>query len=831
MKAHDNNSPKLDDPRVVEALDEYLAALEAGQKPDRHAFLSRHVEIADALGECLDGMEALHEASSASHPPIGGGAAPGDWPPGTPLGDYRILREIGRGGMGVVYEAEQLSLGRRIALKILPFALTLDPRQLQRFKNEARAAAQLHHQHIVPVYTVGIERGVHFYAMQYIEGQSLAEVIHDLRRAKSEGKRPTIGEKALSPHSRDIPPTGPYLPEGELPLADIDTKPIGALATSFSANSNGFYRTVARLGIQAAEALEHAHEYGVIHRDIKPANLMVDGHGHLWITDFGLAQFQSDPGLTRSGDLLGTLRYMSPEQANGQRVAIDHRTDLYSLGATLYELLTQQPPFEGNDRQTLLHQILNDEPRPPRAIQKSIPVELETIVLKSLAKSPAERYATAREMADDLSCFLKDQPIRARRATPMQRLRKWTRRHPSVFWSIVALFFLTVAGSMVSAEIVRKRTEQRAMEAEENFRLAQKALGDMFDLCEQELAGKPFLDSVRQRFLQHLLNYYEQLIDKDRDYPGTQDELARAHDRVLDILDRLAGIQGSMQYHLLKRDDVKQELRISQTQIAELERLEAEARNRHWGERDLSPQERFVRFSEDARRMRDRAKEILTEDQQQRLREIDLQFKGSRAFEDPDIIEKLQLDAAQRENIRTIMAKAFCAAFDGGHSCGMDKPAFQPPHAKTKRDGRPPFAMDNQGGPPPRSKIKQDGLSFHQKGKRDGPSPHGKAKRDGPPPESHPHSPPTVEIRLKKLFLEFKGLFLESAPLASEERRRGRPQNEPEQPWFDPVQSIVDEVLDEEQKQEWRKLTGRPFEFKSNGRGPRGPGGISPPPA
>src|SRR5581483_10688240 len=154
---------------------------------------------------------------------------------------------------------------------------------------------------------------------------------------------------------------------------------------------------------------------------------------------FGLALFQTDANLTQSGDLLGTLRYMSPEQASGQRITIDHRTDIYSLGATLYELLTRRPPFEGNNRQTLLHQILNDEPQPLRTFQKSIPVELETIILKAMAKSPAERYATARAFADDLSRFLQDKPIQARRATAAQRLRKWARRHPSIVWAAVVL--------------------------------------------------------------------------------------------------------------------------------------------------------------------------------------------------------------------------------------------------------------------------------------------------------------------------------------------------------------------------------------------------------
>src|SRR5206468_304983 len=178
-----------------------------------------------------------------------------------------------------------------------------------------------------------------------------------------------------------------------------------------------YFRAIAELGIQAAEALDCAHQHGILHRDVKPANLMVEiepaARGEpealapglrLWITDFGLAQVQSDTRMTMTGDLVGTLRYMSPEQALAKRVVVDHRTDVYSLGATLYELLTLQPAYRGNDRQELMRQIAFEEPRPPRRLKKAIPAELETIVLKAMEKNPVERYATAKDLADDLRC-------------------------------------------------------------------------------------------------------------------------------------------------------------------------------------------------------------------------------------------------------------------------------------------------------------------------------------------------------------------------------------------------------------------------------------------
>jgi serine/threonine protein kinase len=218
---------------------------------------------------------------------------------------------------------------------------------------------------------------------------------------------------------------------------EADTDPKAEASTESLGRGKEYFRTVARLGAQAAEALDHAHQAGIVHRDVKPANLMLDSTGRLWVTDFGLAQLQAeanltttgDGNLTMSGDLLGTLRYMSPEQALAQRVVVDHRTDIYSLGATLYELLTLRPLVSGEDRQQILHAIAFDEPTAPRRIDRSIPAELETVVLKALAKNPAERYATAQEMANDLHRFLRNQPIQARRPSLAQRARKWARRH------------------------------------------------------------------------------------------------------------------------------------------------------------------------------------------------------------------------------------------------------------------------------------------------------------------------------------------------------------------------------------------------------------------
>jgi len=523
-----NDVVKLED-ASAEALmgqivDEVLERRGRGEQPELEEYARRYPQLAVVLRQMLPALGLLH--GSAADRWVGAADSAAGLTPEGPLGDYRLVREVGRGGMGVVYEAMQISLGRRVALKVLPFAAALDAKHLQRFKNEAHAAAQLHHQNIVPVYSVGCERGVHFYAMQFIDGQTLAAVIADLRRLARSGtleegaSRPELlagdllSGKWLTQHGPDeMLPTGTYpsppdsrllqglekenVANGERPVerAASDTvRPLEAgLSTEDSTKNPAFFRTVAQLGIQAAQALEHSHSLGVVHRDIKPTNLLVDARGNLWITDFGLAHIHSDAKLTMTGDMLGTLRYMSPEQALAQRVLVDHRTDLYSLGATLYELLTLEPTFAGSDRRELLRQIAFEEPRRLRQVNPAIPRELETIVLKSLEKNPAERYGTAQELADDLERFLKDEPIRARRPSPWQRARKWMRRHRPVVVSAivatVAVLIIALVALLISLVKISMASEEKdkALEEKTNaFTEKSEALREKIKALERE---------------------------------------------------------------------------------------------------------------------------------------------------------------------------------------------------------------------------------------------------------------------------------------------------------------------------------------------------------
>ena len=353
------SEPTEDDtPELARLLDQYLESLQAGRKPDRARLLADHPSLALQLDQALDGLEFIHQASAnTTEPPAR-------------LGDYRIVRELGRGGMGVVYEAEQVSLSRRVALKVLRFGAVADEVAMQRFQREAETVARLHHTNIVPIFAVGCEQGARYYAMQFIEGRDLGDLLAAARK-----------------ENQPIPPA-----------------------------------TVSRWGLQAADALDHAHARGVIHRDIMPSNLLLDSDDRIWLTDFGLARRVDDVVLSVAGALLGTPRYMSPEQARASTDPIDHRTDIYSLGATLYELATGRPIFEAATPHEVLSQILSREPRPPRQLSPDLPRDFETIILKCLAKEPGRRYATARALADDLRALIEGRTIAARPPSTPERV-------------------------------------------------------------------------------------------------------------------------------------------------------------------------------------------------------------------------------------------------------------------------------------------------------------------------------------------------------------------------------------------------------------------------
>jgi serine/threonine protein kinase len=666
-----------DDSRLLSAVEEYQKLLEQGHRPDKSEFLRRFPDLALALPACLEGLELVHRAA------VGDAKSPIPEPPmtGAPLGDFQIVREIGRGGMGIIYEAIQLSLGRRVALKVLPFASAFDSKTLQRFRNEAQAAAQLHHTNIVPVYAVGCERGVHYYAMQLIDGISLAAVVRHLRREAGYLVEPSQQEAGSAKPNDVTCPVRPASPT----FAPVDTaKATASLSTHRSERREQFFRTAAQLIAQAADGLEHAHQFGIVHRDVKPANLILDNNGTLWVADFGLALFHSDNGLTRTGDLLGTLRYMSPEQASGQRTAIDQRTDVYSLGATLYELITLEPMFAGQSHAELLRQILELEPKPPRAWDKNIPFELETILLKAVSKSPTDRYGSAKAFADDLRRFLDDKPIQARRPSVMDRARKWSRRHPSAVIATMVVLVFAVAGLIVSNWLIsdeqRKtqdalgREKDRALEAELRFAQARKAVDLLVETSEEELGDHPWQQGARRRLLETALAYYQEFIDQRKDDPSAQADLAQSQGRVRKILDELAALQGAQQHFVVMNSEVQRELKLSEEQKSELRTLDERwAKQRLELYKDGSKVDARVRrqrFAEALREADAALNAILEPAQRTRLRQIFLQLQGPGAFQTSLVVSTLELSADQQKRIREIDEKMFIEMKPGPPSFG-----------------------------------------------------------------------------------------------------------------------------------------------------------------
>ncbi|MGQ0636912.1 MAG: protein kinase domain-containing protein [Planctomycetaceae bacterium] len=681
------------DERLGSILAECLEAAETGRSADRTALLERHPEFAAELQEFFssyDRVPGLAPQLVSVAPLDSEGRA--DRPDsrrswwdgqGQRLGDYELLHEIGRGGMAIVYEARQLSLRRRVALKVLPFAAMFDERHLQRFKNEAYAAALLHHPHIVPIYAVGCERGVHFYAMQFIDGQSLATVIEQLRGhpAALPAESPEIrGAARLSParggDSSGQAPEGANVPAeagsfaSTAPVSTIDVS--AALTAGRSRESEEFHRHIARLMIQAAQALDHAHQHGVVHRDIKPANLLLTAAGHLWVTDFGLAQLQKETGLTRSGDLLGTFRYMSPEQTMGQRAVVDHRSDIYSLGATLYELLTLRPVFDGETRHALLYQILNHDPRAPRLVNRAIPVELETIVLKCLAKSPAERYRTAADLAADLQRYLDDQPIQARRPSLVDRARKWSRRHPSVVVSSVLLLAVVAVSLLISNRLIAReqaklvleqektaealrREEQRANEADMQLQQARDAVELLLQISNREIADEPMARPGRVKLLEAALDYYQHLIERRGNLDASPPDLAVIRGRVQRALGELTALADEgyvlrwrLLVAMLASPAVLDDLELTAEQRAHVAQL-----RRHWSDESqrishgLQEQDFLDRRGQKMFHLAKHCEELLAEmlslQQRERLEQISYQASLISALYGPAVIRAIDL--------------------------------------------------------------------------------------------------------------------------------------------------------------------------------------------
>lgn len=423
--------------RLGQILDELVAQARQGSTPEIEQRCAENPDIADQIRDLFSALYFMEENKPAVEVAHTEATAPEIvQQANSTIGGYLILREIARGGMGIVYEAIQLSLQRRVALKVISRHLLQDAKSIERFRREARLASQLHHSNIVPVFDVGEEHEVGYYAMQFISGQSLDQVIRELACLSPEDsftarfQHVELGEVGVRHDSEKI---RALKSDSELALGANHSAAMNRVLEN-SKRHPVLYINAARIALQIAEALTYAHQRGILHRDIKPSNILIDSEGNAWVTDFGLARFDDssghdDPSLTKTGDVVGTLKYLAPERLRGQH---DHRCDIYGLAATLYELILGQPLFQAVDRIHLVDLVTNHEPARPASLDRRIPRDLETIILKGLSKDPEKRYQSGQQIADDLRLFLLDRPIQARRVTWIEKTISWCRRNPAV---------------------------------------------------------------------------------------------------------------------------------------------------------------------------------------------------------------------------------------------------------------------------------------------------------------------------------------------------------------------------------------------------------------
>jgi eukaryotic-like serine/threonine-protein kinase len=533
--------------------EEFAARFRAGERPSVQEYLDRYPDLTDDIRDLFPAMAQIEQAESDRRQ-VRGPPARGPLPTLERLGDFRIIREIGHGGMGVVYEAEQVSLGRHVALKVLSHKRLVDARMKRRFEREAKAAARLHHTNIVPVFGVGEHEGLPYYVMQFIQGMGLDQVLEELKRLQpgdqgsgsapgltGDERRVSRREASAADVARSLM-TGAFVPGGaaaDLPAtvlegtvgraaglpasAPVLTPRPGRLSETAALSSSSvvlpgaarpagqkpctYWQSVAQIGVQAADALEYAHRQGIQHRDIKPSNLLLDTTGTVWVTDFGLAKADDQQNLTHTGDVLGTLRYMPPEAFDGKS---DARSDVYALGLTLYELLAFRPAFDETERNRLIKQVTTAEPARLDRLNREIPRDLVTIVHKAIDRDPAHRYAAAAALAADLQRFIDDEPIHARRVAPAEQLLRWCRHNPAVAGLLAAVAILLVGVATVSLIAAFRIAGAR----DEATRNAQEALAAKENESVQRQLAEDKAQESRQRLVRLQVANAERLLDE-----------------------------------------------------------------------------------------------------------------------------------------------------------------------------------------------------------------------------------------------------------------------------------------------------------------------------
>ena len=509
------------DQLLEKIVDHFTARVRNGKAPDIEKYQAKYPQLKDEIQELLSSVAMIEELKQQnSSQPASLNSTMNEVTKLEKIGDYRIVRELGRGGMGIVFEAVHESLGRQVAVKVLPGRNLGDEKTRERFLREAQAAATLHHTNIVNVFGVGVEQDHHYYVMEYVEGDSLDRILKTMREEPTvvTVRKPTEAiDQTLqdTPGGVDFAATTPELSQAQRTITiNLGMKgDDGGSSQEFTMSSDALrsakikrtalparqdrFRWAANMCSQIADALAYAHEQKMLHRDLKPGNLMLDHDGTVWLTDFGLVKNLTNQTLTRTGDIIGTPQYMAPESFEGR---YDERSETYCLGLTLYELATLSPAFESASTAELIRAVTSSTPMSPNKRDPKIPRDLNTIILKAINREPEARYQTAAELRDDLRAFMEDRSIQARKSSPVEQAWRWGRRNPTLaVLSLTSIFLLAATAATASWGYYKSQAQSKKLaklleEAEDNRKVMQAQNQKLDQLVEEGKANELILE-------------------------------------------------------------------------------------------------------------------------------------------------------------------------------------------------------------------------------------------------------------------------------------------------------------------------------------------------
>ena len=537
---------------LEDIVEQFTAEIRSGKTPMVRKYVKQYPAYADELSDLLssvamiEGLKNYTPTSCVADQQFNDIAVP-DF-----LGEYRIVSEIGRGGMGIVFEAVHETLGRRVAIKVMTVGTGRNSIHLDRFHREAISAATLHHTNIASVFGAGEDQGLHFYVMEYIEGQSLSQIIKGGRIGLDETTNFKARPKVQANVSDQVKSQTENLRSDDTEQVKNDLTKKTLIIGEETVSPKARYKWVADTGQQIADALAYAHEKNILHRDIKPSNLVVDYHSTVWLTDFGLAKNITKDDLTKTGEIIGTPQYMAPESFSGN---YDARSETYCLGLTLYEMATLNPAFENTSPGQIIKAVTTSSPPPPRKMDSQMPHDLATIIEKSISREPQDRYQTAAEMRDDLRAFIADRPISARKMSTWDQAVRFSRRNPLA--AAFAAFSMLVLGLLVITMsigfvVTSRRYNELSQMSISHWKPSTKRFDNISPKVETNLTAVMPTDSNRSveskkaitqedaQLVEKMLGYYQRLAIDNKFSEDVQTQAATAN-RLVANVQRLIG--------------------------------------------------------------------------------------------------------------------------------------------------------------------------------------------------------------------------------------------------------------------------------------------------